>query len=116
MGCATSAPHASSAVPTLGFPAVLTITGRGNPAAIMTIGTVEAARITCDLGAQVAPNDPGIPALPWDVRVVRQGDGHVLFSDRITDLPKWITIIGTETSITSFPVAGPPGPSCAPGS
>lgn len=116
LGCATSNPEPPSALPTLTFPAVLTIAGRGNPAAIVTIGTVEVARITCDVGAQVAPNDPGLPALPWDVRVVRLSDGRVLLSNRITDLPKWITIIGTEAAMTTFPVAGPPGPSCAPGS
>ena len=47
---------------------------------------------------------------------IRQRDGRVLLSSRVTELPRWIEIIGEEAGVSSVPVAGPPGPSCATGS
>lgn len=114
LGCTTSNRPSVSPASTLSFPAVLTIHGRGNPPVIVEIGQAVAVRLACDAGHEVVPGASGTPPLPWDLRVITQGDGRVLLSSRVTELPRWIEIIGGEAGISSFPVAGPPGPSCAP--
>jgi hypothetical protein len=96
------------------FPAVLSVHGRGNPPVNIEIGQVVVLRLGCDRGGGVLPGASGMPPLPWDVRVTRQTDGRVLLSSRVTELPRWIEIIGRDAGVSSVPVAGPPGPSCPP--
>ena len=98
----------------LPFPAVLTVHGRGNPPVTVEIGQVVVLRLGCDAGGEVLPGASGMPPLPWDVRVTTQRDGRLLVSSRVAELPRWIEIIGNQAGVSSVPVAGPPGPSCAP--
>ena len=114
LGCSPANPATASASPTSVFPAVLTFDGRGNPPVIIEIGAFEAAHIPCDGGGVLRPGEGGVPSLPWDLRVVKQSDGQVLLSSRVTDLPKWVVMFGADAGIGSIPVAGPQGPSCAP--
>lgn len=112
-GCATSeTPRPSPISP---FPPVLTIDSRGAPLVIIEIGTFEAARIACDAGGIVTPGEAGVPQLPWDLRVVKQSDGRVLLSSRVTQLPQWIVMFGEDVGIGSTPVAGPQGRPCPSG-
>jgi hypothetical protein len=106
-------PSGSQASPSQ-YPAVLTIEGRGNPPVVIDIGTIEVARVACDASGSVTPGEGRAPALPWDLRVVKQNNGQVLLSSHVTDLPKWVVIIGDAAGIGSLPAAGPPGPSCMP--
>jgi hypothetical protein len=78
------------------------------------IGQVVVLRLGCDAGGEVLPGASGMPPLPWDVRVTSQTGGRVLLSSRVTELPRWIEITGRDAAVASFPVAGPPGPSCPP--
>ena len=114
LGCTTANLRSTSPTPSLPFPAVLSIHGRGNPPVDVEIGEAVVVRLACDGGGEVVPGAPGTPPLPWDVRVIRQRDGRVLLSSRVTELPRWIEIIGEEAGVSSVPVAGPPGPSCLP--
>jgi hypothetical protein len=114
LGCSTFVPVTPSANPESGLPAVLTIDARGDPPVIIEIATFEAIRLPCGVGGVVQPGEAGVPPLPWDLRVVTQGDGRVLLATRVTELPRWLTIFGDEAGLSMFPVAGPPGPSCPP--
>jgi hypothetical protein len=114
LGCTTAKLPSTSPAATLAFPAVLTIHGRGNPPVNVEIGHALVVAIACDAGGEVVPGASGMPPLPWEVRVTRQADGRVLMASRVTELPHWIEIIGQDAGIASVPVAGPPGPSCAP--
>jgi len=75
----------------------------------------QVARLGYDAGEVLTPGDDEAPPLPWDLRVVRQGDGQILLSKHVTELPGWVTVIESEAAFTTIPVAGPPGPSCDPG-
>jgi hypothetical protein len=114
VGCSPVTPPERTLGTGVAFPPVLNVDVRGNPPLTVEIGTVEAARLACSSGAIVTPGEGGIPALPWDIRVVSQVDGRVLLADRITELPKWLIVFGNEAALGSTPVAGPYVP-CASG-
>ncbi len=46
--------------------------------------------------------------------IVDQRSGGSILATRITELPKWILMVGEEIRIGDLPAAGPPGPSCPP--
>jgi len=115
-GCGpTSASILPPSSPGPAFPPVLSIDSRGGPPVIVKAGAVELARVACSSGAVVTPGDTGVPPLPWNLSVVTQGDGTVLLTSTVTELPKWILIIGDHADIGSTPVAGPSGPPCPSG-
>jgi hypothetical protein len=114
LGCATSNVRTTSPTSSLSSRASLIVHGRGNPTVNVEIGQVVVLRLGCDAGGEVVPGASGTAPLPWEVRVTRQPDGRLLLSSRVTELPRWIEIIGEEASVSSFPVAGPPGASCQP--
>lgn len=119
VGCASSVSASPSEPvvpsPTSPLPAVLSIDSRGGPPVIIEIGTFEAARVGCSSGEIVTPGEAGVPPLPWDLRVIKQSDGQVLLSSRITELPQWVVLFGEAVQIGSTPVAGPAGPPCPSG-
>lgn len=106
---------ASSSASLRAFPAVLNYDTRGAPRTILEIGTVEVARIGCNDGGVVTPGQAGVPPLPWDLRLVAEGDGRLLLSTRVAELPQWVVLIGDSPMISSIPVAGPAGPPCPSG-
>ena len=97
------------------FPAVLNYDSRGAPRTILEIGTIEVAHVGCNDGGVVTPGKLGVPPLPWDLRLVGEDDGRLLFSSRVTELPQWLVLIGDSPMISSTPVAGPAGPPCPSG-
>ncbi len=109
IGCASSSASLTA------FPAVLNYDTRGAPRTILEIGTVEVAHVGCNDGGVVTPGEAGVPPLPWDLRLVVESDGRVLFSRRVTELPQWVVVIGDSPTISSIPVAGPAGPPCPSG-
>ncbi|HEV8053250.1 MAG TPA: hypothetical protein VGP30_00305, partial [Candidatus Limnocylindrales bacterium] len=86
LACSPSNIATMSPLPTQQRPAVLTIEGRGNPPVTIYVGAFEAARIACDGGGVVTPGEGAVPSLPWDLRAVKEADGEVLLSERVTTL------------------------------
>jgi hypothetical protein len=114
---AACSPVVQSASPDAAFPSTLIFENRGGPTFTVQIGTAVMATVGCDAGATLIPGQGGVPALPWDLKVSRVRDGTVLVDLRVTELPRWFTQIGSEAgggSLSAFPIAGPPGPSCPP--
>jgi hypothetical protein len=52
----------------------LNIENRGGPAFVVSINGIEVTRAACDVGAgPLVPGHAGVPDLPWDLAVTRQG-------------------------------------------
>ncbi len=79
---------AQSTAPGAAFPAALSFENRGGPAFTIKIGTSIMATVACNSGATLTPGQAGVPALPWDFKVIRVRDGSVLVDLRVTELPR----------------------------
>jgi hypothetical protein len=90
----------------------LNVDSRGSPAVIVRINRAEATHVPCQAGAVITPGEEGIPALPWDLEVIREGDGTLVFSRRITQLPQWLLLFGNQVELSATPIQGPAGPPC----
>jgi hypothetical protein len=102
--------------PTSQEAAYLEITPWHNSPVIIEIGGVEVTRIHCDIGRVLIPGASGAPQLPWDLRVVRQNDGSVIFWTSMTSLPQQLVVESAtaELSPVQDVILGGPGPTCAP--
>ena len=120
IGCASPVPSASTAIPVdpsalPGQALVLTFDGRNNVPVILRVGSVEIARIGCTAATRTfAPGQNGVPALPWDLTVVRQSDGKVLLSAQVTSMPKWLLMFDDDPQLGVLPALGPMPPTCSP--
>lgn len=92
---------------------VLSIDSRGGHNAVVVIGGSEITRVACDRGDVLRPGERGVPPLPWELRIRAVSDGRNLLAARVTELPQWVVIIGSEAMISRSPVAGPKGPACS---
>ncbi len=104
-----------SSVP--GSPLVLTFDGRGSPPVILRINGTDVAHLGCGQGETltVAPGAGGVPGLPWQLEVIRQGDGRVLLNERVTTMPKWLLLWPDGSGgLGALPALGPAPPTCAP--
>jgi hypothetical protein len=103
-----------SAIP--GWPLVLTFDARGNPPVILRINKTDVAHLGCGQGTNTtfAPGKDGVPALPWDLEVIREADGQVLLREQVTTMPKFILAFPDTVGMGVFPAQGPAPPTCAP--
>lgn len=89
---------------------------RGGPAFVISINEQVVGTVACNHGTQLVSGDAGIPDLPWDVSLKRAPDGPSFLTQHVEHLPLYFTQIGDEpeSEFSTFPVAGPPGPTCPP--
>ena len=57
LGCTTANLRSTSPTPSLGFPAVLSVHGRGNPPVDVEIGEAVVVRLACDGGGEVVSRE-----------------------------------------------------------
>ena len=88
-----------------------TVESRGAPAVVIRLNGVDALRLKCQETTIVKAGESA-PALPWVVEVRRASDGGVLYSERISELPRWLLIYGEQVLSSASPMLGPAGPQC----
>ncbi len=97
-----------------GPPQALFLENRGGPALTVRMNDAEVAAVPSDGGERITPGADGVPALPWDIDLVRVKDNRTIFAQRVTELPRWLVFLGEEVvGPSDLPIGGPPGPACA---
>ena len=86
----------------------LYVVSRGAPDVTVSVSAFEAARVACNAGAAIRPRADGTPDLPWDVVVRRRSDGHVLLTERVTELPRWLVVERDTARIVASPLGAQP--------
>jgi hypothetical protein len=99
-----------------GWPLELSFDGRGNAPVILRINGVDVAHLPCLQGETrtFGPGTGSVPALPWNLQVIRERDGQVLLNADVSSLPKFIVAFPDDVGIGSNPALGPAPPTCAP--
>ena len=87
--------------------AQLAIISKGGPAANIRINGAEAVRVPCNGGAALSPGAQGLPALPWTLQVVDQGNSHIMLDVRVTELPRWLLIERDSAGLSTNAISGP---------
>ncbi len=96
-------------------PQELQILSKGGPVvAVIVINDAEVARIPCNGGAVLRPQEGRTPALPWRLKVFDQRAGRTMHSERITELPRWLVIFQDSAGVSASPILGPVVPCAAP--
>jgi hypothetical protein len=109
------APVVPSETPTLTSPSALWAENRGGPALAFQIGGTVVTTVACDDGAALIPGQDGVPSLPWDLEIIRVGDGTIVAHSTVTNLSQYFVQIGeTDLGPSTIPILGPAGPSCPP--
>ena len=98
--------------PKLRVPEVLTVENRSGPPILLRISATDFMKLQCGDEATFGAAVEGLPALPWNVDVVRLSDDQVLGSVSVTQLPKWIVVIGGDVLGGDSQPSGPAGPTC----
>jgi hypothetical protein len=88
-------------------PQQLQILSKGGPLVSVAINGAQVASVPCNGGLVFRPGEEGVPALPWDVKVVDQSTGRVLLKQRITELPRWLVVFRESAGVSASPVLGP---------
>jgi len=107
IACALVACAAPAPGPTQ--PAVLYLENRGGPAFKVNIAGAEFATVSCASSATLSPGLQNVPALPWDLTIVRVRDNSTIVSTAVTELPRRFVYFGEETApgLSKLPLAGP---------
>ncbi len=85
----------------------LYVLSKGAPEVTVRINGADRERVVCNGGAAIRPRADGTPDLPWQVTIVRRGDGRVVLDERVTALPRWLLVQRETAGISSAPIAGP---------
>jgi len=88
-------------------PQQLQVLSKGGPLVGVTINGAPVASVPCNGGFVFRPGEAGVPALPWDMKVVDQTTGRVVLEQRITELPRWLVIFRDSAGVSASPIAGP---------
>lgn len=80
---------------------------KGAAEVTIRVNGVDRGRLPCNGGVAIQPGADGMPALPWQLTVVRPSDGRVLLDDRVTALPRWLLVQGESAGISTAPISGP---------
>jgi hypothetical protein len=95
-------------------PFVLSVDDRSSWGALqVAVGDSVVGRVGCDQTLTVAPGDPGVPPLPWTVRLVTSGGQTV--DQRTEDGaagPRWLLVWDARVDEGGGPALGP-APACA---
>ena len=93
--------------------AQLTVENRGGETFNVTIGGTVVATLACGQVVVIVPGANNIPALPWDLAVVRVSDNSTVTASRLASLPRWIVQkSGFEPNLYPSEPEGTPAP-CA---
>jgi hypothetical protein len=92
----------------------LQILSKGGPLVSVAINGAEALSVSCNGGVVLRPGDQGTPPLPWDLKVVDQTTGRVVFDQRIAELPRWLLIQRNTAGVSASPILGPFVPCAGP--
>jgi hypothetical protein len=93
--------------------AQLTVENRGGETFNVTIGGTVVATLACGQVVVIVPGANNVPALPWDLAVVRVSDNSTLIASRLASLPRWIVQkSGFEPNLYTSEPPGTPAP-CA---
>ncbi len=85
----------------------LQILSKGGPPVSVGINGAETTGVPCNGGVVLRPGEQGVPPLPWDLKIVDQGTGRILFDQRIAELPRWLLIQRNSAGVSASPIAGP---------
>ena len=97
---------ASACAPT--GPQQLQIVSKGGPlVAVIVINDAEVARVGCNGGIVLTPQEGRAPALPWNLKVFDQRAGRTMLTERITELPRWLVIFQDSAGVSASPILGP---------
>ncbi len=112
-GCGTSTGTPIAQGPTLA-PYALTVDDRSSWGTLrIFVGDTVVGSVGCDQSLTVSPGAPGVPPLPWSVRLVAMSGQTV--DQRIEDGlggPMWLLVFDTQVEEGSSPASGPMPP-CA---
>src|SRR5690349_19504327 len=68
----------------------LIVENRGGDAFNVVIAGNLVATVSCGQTATVQPGQGNVPALPWDLTVVRVSDNSTIVASRVVRLPQWL--------------------------
>jgi hypothetical protein len=86
---------------------LLQILSKGSTSVIVRVNGAEAARVPCNGGVALDPSTAGLPALPWNIEVVRESDGVRLLDQSVSDLPRWLLVQQDLAGVSASPILGP---------
>ncbi len=95
------------AIDTMTMAGDLFLLSKGGPVVVVRVNGIDSVRLVCNGGDKITPGSGGVPALPWQVEVVRERDGRVLLSQRVTELPGWLMVQPDTSGISRAPILGP---------